>query len=354
MSKISSKFSLTAMVLSVIGLGNPAVSNASPIEPGFDLFETVVPGTYINLGCAGDIPLEGNPALLASEGIGPTDTIVERKAGISSFPDTIAIELVALSLKSINSFDGTCLGLPSSVDLYVTINALGLPDLFQPDALPASTGTMTIRHENTDADTLQGTFDSTLNVNSDLIFVVPGGDVNNPGDRIVTMVDPQPFDLTSTGSWTHTVPSPDHHNAQYPAGNFYIPPGNACDGGPCIVHTGPHTTEPTLVTLVENSFIATAGLNITWETASEVDNAGFFIWRGQLKAGKTECSLDLNVYAEVKRIEPFIQAQGAGAPYSYFDSQVASGNSYCYALEDLDLADKSTFHLDDLTLATMP
>ncbi|KHD06176.1 hypothetical protein PN36_20645 [Candidatus Thiomargarita nelsonii] len=110
----------------------------------------------------------------------------------------------------------------------------------------------------------------------------------------------------------------------------------------------------TLVALVENSFIATPGINVTWETASEVDNAGFFIWRGQLKPGKTECSLDLNIYAEVKRIEPFIQAQGTGASYSYFDNQVASGNSYCYALEDIDLADKSTFHLNDLIFATMP
>jgi len=106
------------------------------------------------------------------------------------------------------------------------------------------------------------------------------------------------------------------------------------------------------VALIDNSFTATASngaVTIAWETASEIDNAGFFIWRGQLKADKTECSLNGEDYTEVKKISPFILAQGSGAYYSYEDNQVASGNSYCYALEDIDLADKSTFHLDDIS-----
>jgi hypothetical protein len=111
----------------------------------------------------------------------------------------------------------------------------------------------------------------------------------------------------------------------------------------------------TLVTI--DSFTATASngaVTIAWETAIEVDNAGFFVWRGQLPAGETACSKDGKDYAEVKQISPFIMAQGSGASYSYSDSQVTSGNTYCYALEDIDLMDKSTFHIDDITSASMP
>jgi hypothetical protein len=112
----------------------------------------------------------------------------------------------------------------------------------------------------------------------------------------------------------------------------------------------------TLVTLIDNSFTATASngaVTIAWETASEIDNAGFFVWRGQLPAGKTECSKDGKDYTEVKKISPFILAQGSGTSYSHTDSQVASGNTYCYVLEDIDLMDKHTFHLDDITSASV-
>ena len=112
--------------------------------------------------------------------------------------------------------------------------------------------------------------------------------------------------------------------------------------------------EVTLVTLINNSFTATTsngGVTIAWESASEIDNAGFFVWRGQLKAGKTKCSQNVKHYTEVKKISPFIPAQGSGASYSYEDNQVASGNTYCYALEDVDLMGKPTYHLDDITAA---
>lgn len=365
MLKINSKFGLTPMALAIIGLGCTTVSYASPILPGFDLFQTL-PGAEVDLGCT-VVPLKGNPALLASENIGPTDTIVERLQGIDPFDvpngvGTIDIELVALSLKSRNSFDGTCLGLPGLVDLYVTVNTdLGeRPDLLVPDApLPPSIGTMTIHHENADAATIQGRFSSVLEVFADLIFVWPGGDVSNLADWIISMPAPDaPLRLPSTGIWTHTKPLYDHHNVQYPAGDFYIPPtiDPVCEGESCIKHTGPHPVEPTLVTLIDNSFIATAsngGVTITWETASEIENAGFFVWRGQLKAGKTKCSNKAKSYTEVKRISSLLPAQGSGSFYSYSDNQVVSGNTYCYALEDVDLMDKHTFHIDDITAASV-
>ncbi len=124
----------------------------------------------------------------------------------------------------------------------------------------------------------------------------------------------------------------------------------------CLIHAKHKVELPTLVTLIDNSFTTTASndaVTIAWETASEIDNAGFFVWRGQLKADKTECSWHGEDYTEVKKISPFILAQGSGASYSYEDKQVASFNTYCYALQDIDLMDKPTFHLDDITAATV-
>jgi hypothetical protein len=375
MSKKSSRFRLTAVALSVVGLGCPVVSSASAILPGFDIFETL-PGAYVDLECEDtsilQVPLEGNPVLLASEGIGPTDTIVERLQGIDPFEaplgtGVVNIELVALSLKSTVSFNAGCLsGVsdPTMVDLYVTVNTdlVERPDLPVPDApLPASTGTMTIHHINPDGTLLQGTFISTLNVFADLIFVVPGGDVNNLSDVLFSVPELAPLVLNSTGQWTHTAWDPDHHNAQYPAGDFYIPPGEgpggACEG-PCIEHTGPHPVITTPVTLIDNSFTATASngaVTIAWETAMEIDNAGFYVWRGQLKADKTECSKNGKDYTKVKRLNStLVPAEGDASSYSYEDWKVASGNTYCYALEDVDLFGKSTYHLDDIPSATVP
>lgn len=117
---------------------------------------------------------------------------------------------------------------------------------------------------------------------------------------------------------------------------------------------------PTLVTLIKDSFSATVServVTLTWETATEFNNAGFFIWRGQLLAGKTECSLNPEDYTEVKRISTLVLAQGesgSGASYYYQDEAVESGNTYCYALEDVELDGTSTFHLDDIPSASVP
>lgn len=113
----------------------------------------------------------------------------------------------------------------------------------------------------------------------------------------------------------------------------------------------------TSVTLSDGSFTATATngvVNLSWKTADESNNAGFFVWRGELKAGKTECVLDPESYTEVKRMSALLYNDDFDASYSYEDKNVESGNTYCYALEDVDLTGKSTFHLDDLPSATVP
>ncbi len=94
---------------------------------------------------------------------------------------------------------------------------------------------------------------------------------------------------------------------------------------------------PTFVEL--SSFTATGGdgyIGVEWETASEIDNAGFNIHRG---LGKEGPSAQLN--------EGLIPAQGdelQGASYSLIDEDVTPGLTYYYWLEDVDLHGRSTMH----------
>lgn len=215
-----------------VGSGHPA--SATPIGPGTDLFITVpgdpaVPGvgTEVDLSfllpSVGVIPLEGVPIL------GQFDTIIERQQGIDPFnvcptppcSDTIDIELVALSLTSIDPVDLSDLGGPFLgvfSDVFFTINKggaiLGLP---QPDVLNPSIGQMTIVHDNV----LGGTFESCFGnlgdpagvcgllgvagggVYADAIFTVVGGDPSNPLDVFFSAAAPRIAVSGIDGVWVH-------------------------------------------------------------------------------------------------------------------------------------------------------
>ena len=75
---------------------------------------------------------------------------------------------------------------------------------------------------------------------------------------------------------------------------------------------------------------------LEWETASEIDNAGFHIWRTETED------------AEYDRITDYlIPAEGGptqGAEYSYEDFAVVPGLTYYYHLEDIDYDGISAFH----------
>ena len=94
---------------------------------------------------------------------------------------------------------------------------------------------------------------------------------------------------------------------------------------------------PTLVELV--SFEAEAfdtEVILCWETASEIDNEGFHLWRA---AGEEE---------EYIKITPtLIPSEGGptwGASYEYIDRDVSGGHTYFYKLEDIDIYGVSTFY----------
>ena len=93
---------------------------------------------------------------------------------------------------------------------------------------------------------------------------------------------------------------------------------------------------PTLIELA--SFTATAFADrvvLDWETASEIDNAGFRLWRSESINGD---------YARID--DGMIAAKGdetTGAAYSYEDP-TDGGAKYFYRLEDIDYSGESTFH----------
>jgi Leucine-rich repeat (LRR) protein len=104
----------------------------------------------------------------------------------------------------------------------------------------------------------------------------------------------------------------------------------------------------TFVTLAD--FTATAnetGILLEWQTAIEIDNAGFHLWRATGEGWKS------GDYSTVIRLtEQLIAAQGNSSLYTYRDTEVESGITYYYGLEDIDLNGQSTFHWDLIDSAT--
>jgi hypothetical protein len=96
-------------------------------------------------------------------------------------------------------------------------------------------------------------------------------------------------------------------------------------------------TPPTVVDLL--SLKATgSGDNVvvSWETAQEVDNVGFNLYRSTLKGGPYVRITDTLIGGMTFSVK--------GRSYSYVDSNVTRGNLYYYKLEDIDTAGQSTMH----------
>jgi len=143
-------------------------------------------------------------------------------------------------------------------------------------------------------------------------------------------------------------PSPDYESTR----RVFTPLHNATNVEVACFIESRHRTS---VTPNDATFTASVSkvVNLRWESVPDLDQMGFFVWRGQLKAGKTECVLDPESYTEVKRISKLVPlTEDLG--YSYLDNQVESGNTYCYALEKVDLSGNSSFNLDDIASVTVP
>lgn len=108
----------------------------------------------------------------------------------------------------------------------------------------------------------------------------------------------------------------------------------------------PYTAEPCVVTFRSPLAVTLAGfmaepqdahILVTWETVSEIDNAGFNLYRSESAEGPWT------------RLNPaLIPSQTPGSPegatYSWIDEQVVRDVHYFYLLEDVDLYGNATRH----------
>jgi uncharacterized repeat protein (TIGR01451 family) len=95
---------------------------------------------------------------------------------------------------------------------------------------------------------------------------------------------------------------------------------------------------PTAVTLAAfNATVEGQAVRVTWETATELDNLGFNLYRSESPAGPW-----MKLNAEL------IAAQNPGAvfgaSYEWLDSEVRPDTTVYYRLEDVDVSGVSTFH----------
>ena len=181
---------------------------------GYDLFQTAS-GSTIDLSSVnlGTVNLQGVPIQTAT---GSADTIMHRTQNMPTGGGSVNVNVNALFMQSTGSV--TYKNQPA--DVYVTINnsAGTIPTsvLPQPDALSASTGTVTIRTD--------GTYDSSFTVNADVIFVKAGTSVTNSANYLGHMAA-SAITLSSTnGSWSASAPAGYPSSGSYPSGGFYPNP----------------------------------------------------------------------------------------------------------------------------------
>jgi hypothetical protein len=125
--------------------------------------------------------------------------------------------------------------------------------------------------------------------------------------------------------------APDNYFA---VGEPYIETDGITKHGTIEHYYGPCST---LISL--SSFTATPfnkAVAIEWTTASEIDNAGFNVYRAESEDGE---------YIRIN--DEMINAQGSsteGASYEFVDEGLQNRKAYYYKLEDVDLDGQSTFH----------
>ena len=94
---------------------------------------------------------------------------------------------------------------------------------------------------------------------------------------------------------------------------------------------------PTAVELVSFGAIALdGGVELTWETASELNNLGFQLYRSTSERGPYE--------RITSRLIPGLGSSPAGARYRYLDSGLTNGTIYHYQLEDVETSGETKRH----------
>jgi hypothetical protein len=107
-----------------------------------------------------------------------------------------------------------------------------------------------------------------------------------------------------------------------------------------------YAAAPLAVTLASFDAQSQAGqVLVSWETVSELNNAGFNLYRTGSVEDWEPSRRDRPEQGDLLAFVP-AQAPGAaqGAAYSFQDSNVVAGQTYWYWLEDVELSGATTLH----------
>jgi hypothetical protein len=206
-------------------------------------------------------------------------------------------------------------------------------------------------HAHAELDNLWAVLDGAITAgrSDDHIQMTFGNSVTAVGGNFTAVDDvfqtvPNTIELTLADGTTYTTSNWDFVGFASPGVpivslDVWCPDG-ALYGGymPTIdnVYTG-SAKQSTLITLT--SFNATPGFGkviLAWETASEIDNAGFNLYRAESANG---------TYKIIN--SSIIPAKGSstqGASYEVVDDDVQNRKTYYYKLEDIDLNGTATMH----------
>lgn len=77
-------------------------------------------------------------------------------------------------------------------------------------------------------------------------------------------------------------------------------------------------------------------VELTWETASELNNLGFHLYRSQTREGPFDRMTETPI--------PGLGSSASGAKYRYVDSAVVNGGTYFYKLEDIESTGRTKLH----------
>lgn len=123
---------------------------------------------------------------------------------------------------------------------------------------------------------------------------------------------------------------------------------------PPVVVEPPPVDEPPLLATLGAFSAATAedGVLLQWSMNAELATVGFNVWRaepaGGLSCQETALKDFRNVTQVTGKLIPALGNTQQGATYSYVDNSAKAGNTYCYALEEVNNSGISTFHLDNI------
>jgi hypothetical protein len=247
-----------AVLAAILLLACPLAAPAQ--KAGYDLLQTR-PGASVDLGSVpgfspSKIPLKGVPICSCT---GATDTIMYRTKDVPRGGGSVPLSVVALFLK--NSGAVTFNGRP--VDVYITINRshgmIGQDVLPQPDPLPESLGTLTVR--------TNGTFDSTINVLANVILVPPGSDVTNPANHLSHRPAPAATLTSANSPWKRTPPA-DYPTSCFFPGNGFYPGGPIPEKAPTHAHpVAPTQTGATNLKIVK---VAAPAINCVFNSTCKV------------------------------------------------------------------------------------